>query len=144
MFYHKFPNTKYTTVKMGTLATRWKDCAALQTYNQISDLLGMKKYPELAGWAFLYSVNRQLRIIFKKGQEIDRLDSYAPYMALLRLVSKSPYSTVVNPTLHSMYYMVGAILGSTRSINARMLSETNMMGALACAKLMAYAFCRYS
>lgn len=78
--------------------------------------------------------------IFKENNEIDKPDSYMPYFMELKLSTKSPYSTTMNPNIHYFIHCIGSASGQTRSKNARYLSTVQVESVTQNSIIFAYAF----
>lgn len=57
---------------------------------------------------------------------------------MVSVKQKSPYSACVNPSLHFLVNFTGGLMGHTRSFNARIVSDGNMMDPLFNAQVLAY------
>nr|UVT38875.1 nucleoprotein [Perhabdovirus perca] len=138
MFYFHFKNShERAVVRVATLGSRHKDCAALSTLNHIVQFTG-KPLIEVLDWVFTDQVAQEVSRMMKPGQEIDKADSYMPYLKDLGLCRKSPYSSSANPGVHCWAQMTCALLGSKRSQNAIASTEENLVNLTRNAEIMAY------
>lgn len=122
MFLVKFPKNKYSEARVGTIISRFKDCAGLDDLIYLKEITG-KTYLEIKSWIWTSSVADEFERILKDDEEIDEDHSYMPYFMELRLAKKSPYSSTSNPSLHHWVHVVGCCLSQARSRNARMVKD---------------------
>nr|AUI10905.1 nucleoprotein [Perhabdovirus perca]QIQ19265.1 nucleoprotein [Perhabdovirus perca]UVT38876.1 nucleoprotein [Perhabdovirus perca] len=138
MFYFHFKNSQErAVVRVATLGSRHKDCAALSTLNHIVQFTG-KPLIDVLDWVFTDQVAQEVSRMMRPGQEIDKADSYMPYLKDLGLCRKSPYSSSANPGVHCWAQMTCALLGSKRSQNAIASTEENLVNLTRNAEIMAY------
>lgn len=138
MFVSKFPECEYARVRVCTVSARFKDCAALTGVEYLRGLLEIP-FDELMAWIWTASVAKDLRQVFRKGEELTKPDSYLPYLASMKLVAKSPYSASHNTSLHFWIHFTAALMGQTRSNHARFMGGTNTVDPLFNAQFLAYA-----
>nr|AIW58869.1 nucleoprotein [Eel virus European X]AIY29167.1 nucleoprotein [Perhabdovirus anguilla] len=139
MFYYHFKNSQErAVVRIATLSSRHKDCAALSTLNHITSFTG-RSFVQVLDWVFTDQVAKEIGRMMRAGQEIDRPESYMPYLKDLGLSRKSPYSSSANPGTHCWAQMVCAMMGSKRSQNAIASTEENLSNLTRNAEIMAYA-----
>lgn len=131
MFITRFPTTKFSSIRVGTITTRNQSCAAMTGIAQVAKVVG-KTTLELLMYTPIRAVASEVLSISKPEQELDKIHSYARYMIPMNLVTKSPYSTTANPSLHLFIHSVGTAAGSLRSRNARMVGEGNSMSIIHC------------
>lgn len=126
MFFMKYQNNKYSYLKMGTLVLRNMSAAALVAISFMRDMMNSSDNNHYYhSWMWVQSVADEYRKMMKKGQEINKIASYTPYLMTLGRAIKSPYSATVNPNLFTFINVIGASLGVIRSINARQLDHVN-------------------
>ncbi|QEA08650.1 nucleoprotein [Hayes Yard virus] len=125
MFLNRFKNNKYAPVRFGTVASRYKDAAALMSLGHLCDVTGMT-IEGLLDWIFVSTVGEDVVKLMTEGNEIDDPYSYMPYMMDMGISNKSPYSSISCPNIYTFLHMIGALLTSERSRNARMISEHNL------------------
>uniref|UniRef100_T1L679 Rhabdovirus nucleocapsid domain-containing protein n=1 Tax=Tetranychus urticae TaxID=32264 RepID=T1L679_TETUR len=77
----------------------------------------------LRKWVFVDSIERELARVLKDGEEIDKPDSYTPYLHDLRLSSQSPYSCSNNPALYAFLSTMGVYMGRKGSMNVKMVRD---------------------
>ncbi|WAK77077.1 MAG: nucleoprotein [Longquan Niviventer coninga ledantevirus 1] len=137
MFFHKFKEHEFAIMRFGTLGSRYKDCSALTSLNHIKKLTGLSM-EDFMLWIFTDSIADDLEQLAQPGQELDKHDSYAPYMRDMGVSDKSPYSAQANPSIHLFCHAIGTLLHSRRSINARMGPEVDTMSTIKNAQVVAY------
>ncbi|AJR28403.1 nucleoprotein [Klamath virus] len=139
MFYSMFKKSPMAAIRVGTIPARYRDCAALTAMAHFSKLLG-QDLAKCLEWSFVGRVSDEIEALLQPGQELDNPFSYTPYMMELGLSRASPYSTVRNPCWHLFCHSIGALMQSTRSINARHLEAADQSNILANAELVVYVF----
>uniref|UniRef100_A0AAN0N739 Nucleoprotein n=1 Tax=Lobos virus TaxID=3139875 RepID=A0AAN0N739_9VIRU len=137
MFLYRFPGDTHATVRIGTMPSRYKDCAVFTSLGQILSLTGMEVL-DLFRWMFLEGVADEASSLMGVGEEMDQEYSYSAYLSDLKLVPKSPYSAVANPLMHQWLHTIGSLLLSERSLNARHLSDNSFQQILANAAMIAF------
>nr|WAK77193.1 MAG: nucleoprotein [Rhabdoviridae sp.] len=137
MFLCKFPNNLYSTVRVGTMPSRYKDCSVFMALCQAVHNLAVP-VDELYRWMFVREVAKEAHEMISGTEELEMEDSYSAYLSDLRLVTKSPYSAVTNPRLHSWLHCLGSLLLETRSLNARHLSDASFHQILANTIILAF------
>lgn len=138
MFFHYFKKHPSATLRFGTIASRFKDCAAIATIGHLMTVTGMT-VREVAKWILNQTVAREFKDIMKEGQEAHDPDSYTPYMIDLGISKKSPYSAVQNPHTHFWGQMTCFFLYSARARNARVIQGIEVSSLLASSLLFAFA-----
>ncbi|AAX47596.1 nucleocapsid protein [Tupaia virus] len=139
MFFSRFKKSKWAILRFGTISSRYRDCAALTALNHFSRLLGVDLVDALE-WSFVGRVSDEIEQMLKPDQELDKVDSYTPYMIDLGISKASPYSTVRNPAWHLFCHTVGSLMMSRRSINARHLEAPDQSNILSNAELIVFVF----
>ncbi|UOX72914.1 nucleocapsid protein [Wenzhou Rhinolophus pusillus ledantevirus 1] len=137
MFYFKFKQSELTGVRFGTLSTRFKDCSALTTLNYITQVTGLS-ISKFILWVFSARMADEIARLATPNEELEKSDSYAAYMRELGLSDRSPYSTQANPAFSLFCHVVGTLLGSKRSKNAKMGAEVDTVNTVINAKIVAY------
>nr|QMP82261.1 nucleocapsid protein [Hymenopteran rhabdo-related virus OKIAV8] len=140
MTLYNFPNHPHASLRLCTLGSRFKDCAALLSVGFLANFVGMKSESLILDWLFTEKLADEICQMMREGQEYVKEDSYFPYQSDLRLVKKTYYSASKNPHIYFLIHAVGTLLGSMRSQNARMLCTSNLPANIVNAKVMAYAF----
>lgn len=107
MFLYHFPKHEYQDFRIGSISVRHKDCAALQSITYFKSQHGIT-VPRFARWLWVTCLATEFCRIFKEGNEIDQPGSYMPYFMELKLSTKSPYSTTMNPNIHYFIHCVGS------------------------------------
>lgn len=143
MFWCKFPSSQYAQLRVCTLSTRFKDCSSISELTHLSTVSSMK-IGDILKYVFLARVRDEVIAIGREGEEISKPDSYFPYMRELRMSKKSPYSSTQNVNLHNWISMFCTFLGSTRSYNARLVSETGLLQTMNLALFAAYPFRKFA
>uniref|UniRef100_T1KUS5 Rhabdovirus nucleocapsid domain-containing protein n=1 Tax=Tetranychus urticae TaxID=32264 RepID=T1KUS5_TETUR len=123
MFLFKTNIKKYHFLRWGTISSRYRECSVLSTWIDISKECGFTNLSDLRKWVFVDSIERDLNRVLKDGQEIDKPDSYTPYLHDLRLSSQSPYSCSNNPALYAFLSTMGVYMGRKGSMNVKMLRD---------------------
>ncbi len=139
MFFSRFKKSKWAILRFGTISSRYKDCAALTAMNHYAKLLGVDLVEALQ-WSFVARVSDEIEQMLKPDQELDKPESYMPYMMDFGISRMSPYSSVRNPAWHLFCHTVGSLLISQRSINARHLEAPDQSNILSNAELVAYVY----
>ncbi|AIS40844.1 N protein [Santa barbara virus] len=137
MFLNKFKQHSHSFLKMTTLPSRYRDCSAILNLSHISSVTGLD-ITAVLDWVFVGQVAKEINQMLKPGQEIDKNDSYTPYLMDMGLSMKSPYSATACPTFHTWCNIICCLLHSERSKNARLISENNIMNVTANAMIMVY------
>ncbi|APG78719.1 putative nucleoprotein [Hubei dimarhabdovirus virus 2] len=140
MFYSKFPARPGSILRICTLRSRFKDCASLLSVGYISDLLNLTNESAFLDWIWTEKIASEMIRMLHPNEEVVKNDSYFPYQTDFRLVNKTYYSASKNPQIYFLIHAVGTLLSSTRSKNAKFLSDSNIVNNIQCAKIMAYAF----
>ncbi|AJR28298.1 nucleoprotein [La Joya virus] len=139
MFFTHFPQHPEAFLRIGTITSRFRDCAALTSLEHYRETVGFKG-DDMFGWIFVGTLEEECYILMKPGEELDDPNSYAPYLIDLGLSLKSPYSASTCPSMYTFCHMVGSLLTSGRSQNAKMISDKNLINIRMNALLVAYVF----
>ncbi|QBP46936.1 nucleoprotein [Tetrastichus brontispae RNA virus 1] len=140
MLLTKAPQHKYSYLRICTLRTRFQDCSGLLSVGYFCKLVSLSNNDEFLGWLWTDLLASEIESIMKEDEEIEKVDSYTPYQASMKLVNKTKYSSVINPNLYFLIHSVGCLLGSNRSSNAIFFADVNISNNIQNAKVMAYAF----
>nr|WIF20027.1 nucleocapsid protein [Snakehead vesiculovirus] len=138
MFFYRFKESERANVRVSTLTSRFKDCAALSTFAHVASFTGLTLSGVL-DWVFTETVAAEVERMMKPGQEIDQEASYMPYLKDMGLSKVSPYSATKNPGFHTWGQSACALMGSIRSQNALRASEDNWLNLKLNAEIMAFA-----
>lgn len=138
MFLHRFPKAPFAQVRIGTIPSRYRDCASLLSTRFFLHIIGSENLDEVPAWITYEPIALNLIRMSKTGEEAAEGASYFPYQSDLGLVRKSAYSTVINPSYFFFVHGVGALLGLERSRNARMNLEYGVSGTVSNVFLVAY------
>lgn len=120
MFFIRFQGMKEAKVRLCTISARYKDCAALVGFEYLKRIRATS-FGELLLWIWTESTATDIKRVLKKGEELDNLFSYLPYISSMRLSPKSPYSASINSSLHYFIHLTGAMMGQLRSTHARLI-----------------------
>ncbi|AJR28501.1 nucleoprotein [Rochambeau virus] len=137
MYFFKFKTEEFSDLRMGTLVCRFRDCAGLLAFSHVIKVTNYDA-EKILDWIFCGSIGSEIMRMLKPDQELDKPDSYMPYMMDLGLSSKSPYSSIMNPQFHAFSHIIASLLKSERSKNARISTEQNMSNVFANAKIVAF------
>ncbi|EAT45713.1 AAEL003033-PA [Aedes aegypti] len=119
MFLFKFKDHEHSKLRFSTVTCRFGDCAGIGDLRFILKILGLN-LTEFSQWIWTASTADDLKRLLRPNEEIDKRDSFTPYIASMRLCSKSPYSATANPNLHIFVHAIGCANLRARSINSRM------------------------
>ena len=140
MYFCKFPKHEKSYLRVCTINSRMKDCAALMSLGYITRLLNMQDDSDILDWVFTTQMAEELCNMIQDKEEYNVVDSYFPYQSDLMLVSKTYYSNSKNPQTHLFKHSIGTLSKSGRSRNARHVSDMNSLNIVQNAKIVAYAF----
>lgn len=143
MYLHKFKKHKFSPVRVGTITSRYKDCASLLDVSHLKTMTGMN-CGAIGRWIWVSQLFKEMERLSLAGQEIDQADSYMPYMMEFALADKSPYSTAVNPHMHFWVHVIGCRLGNQRSKNAKNVGNVNTNALIIHGLLFGYAISKIS
>lgn len=143
MYCNEFPRHIFAKARFGTICTRYKDCTALLTIPYILETLGID-LPRLSVWLWVPSVKKELIRLTKPGQEMNNPRSYAMYFIELQLANKSPYSSMLNNTIHTISHLIGAGRAQKRSVHARYIGSPDYESCAANAAVILYAHGAYT
>ncbi|ASY03265.1 nucleoprotein [Norway mononegavirus 1] len=138
MFFTEFPLVKHSKLRMGTIPSRYKDCAIINTIHQLEVVADMTA-DKLFCWCFLDVLVRDIIRISKPGQELGNKRSYTPYMSDMGLSKRSPYSAGINASLHVWCHCVGTFLKSKGSPRARIPAEVSKVDIIRVAEILGFA-----
>ncbi|AEG25351.1 nucleocapsid protein [Vesiculovirus perinet] len=141
MFFHHFKKHEEASLRYGTIVSRFKDCAALTTLAHLVKVSGMS-VGDVMTWVLNQPVEDEVCRMMTPGQEIDKADSYMPYLIDLGLSTKSPYSSVKNPCFHFWGQLTALLIQSTRAKNARVPDDIPYQELTKASQLFAYAIGR--
>lgn len=138
MFLYRFPSHSLSKLRVATITSRFRDCLGLGNLDLFVRTTG-DGVPRALKWIWCESVGKEIRSLLTKGEEIDNKFSYAPYYSAFKLGTRSPYPASATPMLHTFVHTVGVLMGSLRSINARMIDGSNFTEAIQHGYRVAYA-----
>ncbi|AJR28272.1 nucleoprotein [Garba virus] len=129
MYFYQFKNHDLAVARVGSISSRYRDCAALLGINHLT-MLGGGDPSVGVRWALEPVVQDDIDRLITPGQETSKTGSYMPYMMDLGASKLSPYSTTVNSSFHLFVHAAGALSLDQRSINARFLPAPNVNGII--------------
>lgn len=129
MFLSRIPSHKWSIIRFGTVSSRHRDCALLVAYADVAKMIGLTP-AEMATWLWTRQLGMEAKQIFRPGNEVEKSNSYMPYMKDLQLVTRSPYSVTVNPNLQFFIHAVGCAIQSERSVNAIFNERANVYATM--------------
>ncbi|UAU42887.1 nucleoprotein [Ouango virus] len=138
MFFYKNKNHKFSPVRIGTISSRYRDCAALLGINHLAMLAGGSVGLGIQ-WALETSVQDDIDRLIHPGQETSNVGSYTPYMMDFGASVLSPYSTTANAAFHLYVHAIGSLNLDPRSMNARFIPAPNVSGIIQNAAFFVYA-----
>lgn len=139
MFWNKFPDSLGVKRRVCTINARFKDLSIISELRRLSQI-SSKRVKDILHYIFSRIIRDEIMVIERSSEEIDQEDSYFPYMRELRLSKKSLYNNV---HLYNWIAICGALLGSKRLFNARIISESGLLVAMNLAIFAEYAFRKY-
>lgn len=141
MFLHYFRDHEDGILRMGSLVSRFRDCAGLLSFGYAQSILNLEP-ADLMDWVFITQMGDEVDRVGVKDQEIGDRYSYFPYQSDLGLVLRSAYSSNANPYLFHWIHLIGALLGHKRSIHARFTFEGSYSDICLNAVLVFWVFSR--
>lgn len=143
MYLAEFPDHPLSSLRMGSIVCRMRDCATLVATFYILKMFGMT-IGEFALWIWTKPVAVQHDQVTVGGQEMDQPRSYALYFRDLGLSDKSPYSAPSNADLHLFLHALGVTEDSERSVKARFVGTPLKHAILANAMVLSFVYGRYN
>ncbi|XP_039951514.1 uncharacterized protein LOC120768828 [Bactrocera tryoni] len=140
MFFFRYDQNEWAFLRTGTIGSRFKDCAALLTYNYASSLIGLTNQGDLLLWIFDSTLAEEAVRLFEEGEEYGLQYSYFPYQVDFGLCTRSAYSARMNPAIHCFGNIIGAMMAQMRSFNARMILQANVKDIISNAQLLGFVF----
>ncbi|AJR28434.1 nucleoprotein [Harlingen virus] len=140
MFFNKFQTHDKSTIRIATLPTRYRGCAAFTSYGELAIRLGIEpiKLPSLI---LTVAVAKDFDKINVNGEQAEQLDGYFPYQLELGLVKKSAYSAGNCPSLYLWMHTIGTMLHQQRSYRANVPKNVpDQMGTINSAIAVAMQF----
>ncbi|AJN08918.1 N protein [Ekpoma virus 2] len=137
MFLYENKESDRSLWRWGSVACRYENCAALTTLSHLTDILG-KNLEDILPWFFIETIGHEVERILEPGQELDNVRSYTPYCHAYGISQKIPYSATAAPGLYTLCHLIGGLLHSPRSQNARIVTERNMVNIRINATLIAF------
>ncbi|ALO28651.1 nucleoprotein [Lone star tick rhabdovirus] len=118
MFFFKYQDHEYSMVRMATLPSRFKGCAAITSAGQVAKILGIEP-GELGLFVYTEPVAVELANSNRPNQGMEDLYGYFPYQMDMGMTQRSAYSISSNPTLYLWLHTIGCTVGFQRSFQAR-------------------------
>ncbi|AEJ07644.1 putative nucleoprotein [Oak-Vale virus] len=141
LFFREKKDHDYAVIRMGTIASRYRECTGLTSLTHLARLTG-DPIERAICWVFQQDVARQVINLITPGQEITNFRGLTPYIADLGISRRSPYSSGINPEWHVFCHAIGVFMGNRRSIDARYLEAKDESTIMQNAGLVAYV-CRH-
>lgn len=139
MFLFEFPLHSLSHLRIGTMLSRNKDCSALLSIHYICKSMSVKT-GDFTAWLLNKNISDEYRRVMANGQEMEDPRSYARYFMDLKCSNKSPYSATVNANLHTFIHIIGCVLMSERSRNARQVGTPDFGACYTAGCLIGYIF----
>lgn len=141
MFLYHFPSHEDGILRLGSLGSRFRDCAGLLSFGYALSILDIEA-GALMDWIFVKTMGDEMLRMTYIGQETGSPGSYFPYQSDLQLVNRSAYSSTANPYLFHWIHIFGSLMSHKRSINARFNFEGNVADVGLNAVVLCWAFAR--
>ncbi len=107
----------WTFRRAGTLVSRFRESMALTDVSYMGRMCGLDP-ADAAKWLFDPQAGEELLGMFATEDDVDRDNSYLPYLADLDLVTRSSYSATARPSFHNWVHIVGALFANPRSLKS--------------------------
>jgi len=121
MFFHRFPKHDLAGCRIGTITSRNKSAAALNSLIYIRDLLGVSYGTLFSYLPYKLLLPEVKRMSKEESQELP--NSYTHYLKEMGICPTSPYSSTANPLCYTLFHIIGTVLGVDRSCNAACVSS---------------------
>lgn len=141
MFLYKFRTNGSAILRMGTLGSRYRDCAGLISMGYMTKILN-EDSANIMDWIFIKTMGEEMMPVSKEGQESGAPTSYFPYQADLGLVVRSAYSSNANPYLFHWIHIIGGLIGHKRSQNGRFNFEGSFSDVCLNAVIVVWVYAR--
>ncbi|AMK09272.1 nucleocapsid protein [Pararge aegeria rhabdovirus] len=141
MFLYHFSGHEDGILRLGSLGSRFRDCAGLLSYGYAMSILDIEA-GYLMDWIFVKTMGDEMIRMTREGQETGSPTSYFPYQSDLHLVNRSAYSSNANSYLFHWIHTFGSLMSHKRSINARYNFEGNVADVGLNAVVLCWAFAR--
>ncbi|CAD0193876.1 unnamed protein product [Chrysodeixis includens] len=100
----------------------------------------MPHLTDVMDWVFIEQIGTDIDRLMDTEDELNLPFSYFPYHVDLGLVIKSAYSASANPHFFEWVHLIGALVRSPRSMNAKHITDSLMLDLIANAACVAFAF----
>lgn len=141
MFLYHFKTSEAGILRLGSLGSRFRDCAGLLSFGYAMSILDIDA-GALMDWIFVKTMGDEMLRMTRDGQESGSPSSYFPYQSDFNLVNRSAYSSNANPYLFHWIHIFGSLMSHKRSINARYNFEGNVADVGLNAVVLCWAFAR--
>ncbi|USL85423.1 MAG: nucleocapsid [Dermacentor reticulatus rhabdovirus 1] len=138
MFLHKDTRSAWQIVRMGTLVSRGKDCAALGDLQRLARCLGVSPQKAIL-WVFETSMIPEIQWLSAPTEELGKADSYYHYCSDFGLTTRSPWSGTTCKQMHLWTNVTCVLLQSTEAMQTRYIECENTAGIISNAVVVAYA-----
>ena len=119
MFFNRFSDHDFASCRLGTLSSRYRNCAALTSLISFSYQVNRKFSEVLEHFPFMDLVPELRRLTTPHEQ--DEPDS--PYIKDLGICKISPYSSTANPLMYTLIHITGTAMGHERSMRAMRVND---------------------
>jgi hypothetical protein len=141
MFVCKFPDHEWALLRIGSRESQMKECTVVSDLSHLSQITGLE--PDiLVEWIFEPSVAQEWKAFKAMDDELDKADSYFPYLKDMQLTPRSPYTTTAKPQIHNWVHLVGSFMGNARSRGAYQSRTPPSPNLILGSALMAYCCSR--
>nr|WAK77240.1 MAG: nucleocapsid [Rhipicephalus associated rhabdo-like virus] len=131
-------DSPWQLVRMGTIVSRGKDCAALGDVQRIARCLSMSPSDSLL-WVFETSMLQELQWLTARDEELGKSESYYHYCADFSLINRSPWSGTMCKQIHLWANCTCILLHSNEAMTTRYIECENVTGVVHNAIIVAYA-----
>lgn len=125
MFLCKFPANKNSQMRFVTQNSRSKEMTLLMDLSSLVFRQMQITFSQLYLYLWLPDLVDEVDRILDASEELDKQDSYVHYGMEFGASSKSPYSSQVNPNIHTWVHTIRVCLLDPRSQNARFFEGVN-------------------
>lgn len=120
----------WANIRVATIGSRYRDCAALTSLLHATRILGLKDIADFIDWTSNYTISVEMSAMLCQEEEDGIINSYFPYKFDFGLVTRSAFSARINPAVHSLCHILGAMFGNVRSLNAKFFLEEDVPGVI--------------
>ena len=116
MFFNRFSDHEFAGCRLGTLSSRYRNCATLTSLIFFAYQVNRKFTEVFEHFPFMELVPELRRLTDPNEQ--GEPDPYSPYIKDLGICKVSPYSSTANPLVYTLLHITGTALGHERSMKA--------------------------